>query len=104
MLNKPRVPGCEVVVVDVSDPADVQTRADFARELTRIRERSAFTVRHVAAKAGADRAHSTVGDWFAGRGLPSLSSQDLLVRVLSVCGVVDTEPWLAAWYRVRRRP
>ncbi|GAA1569945.1 hypothetical protein GCM10009827_109680 [Dactylosporangium maewongense] len=88
----------------MSDPADVQTRADFARELTRIRERAALTVRQVAAKAGADRAHSTIGDWFAGRGLPSLSSQDLLVRVLSVCGETEVAPWLAAWHRARHRP
>ncbi|GAA4260423.1 nSTAND1 domain-containing NTPase [Dactylosporangium darangshiense] len=88
----------------MSDPDGVQTRTDFARELTRIRERAALTVRQVAARAGADGAHSTIGDWFAGRGLPSLSSQDLLVRVLSVCGEVEVAPWLSAWHRARRRP
>ncbi|MEV6153985.1 helix-turn-helix domain-containing protein [Nonomuraea sp. NPDC052129] len=90
-----------------SDPGRIATRQEFARELSSLRERAGLTVRQVAAKAGAYGAHSTLGDWFAGRGLPSTSSRDLLVRVLEVCGVADPAEagaWLAAWRRVRRAP
>jgi hypothetical protein len=41
-----------------------------------------MTVRQVAAKVDVQGAHSTVGDWFAGRGLPSTTSRDRFVRVL----------------------
>ncbi|MFC6023163.1 helix-turn-helix domain-containing protein [Plantactinospora solaniradicis] len=93
--------------VDQPGPARVRTRQDFARELTLLRERADLTVRQVAGRVGVQGAHSTIGDWFAGRGLPSASSGDLLVRVLRVCGVVDSdlvEQWLHAWRRVRRAP
>ncbi|MFG1972593.1 helix-turn-helix domain-containing protein [Nonomuraea fuscirosea] len=92
---------------DHPDPGRIATRREFGRELSSLRERAGLTVRQVAAEAGAYGAHSTIGDWFAGRGLPSTSSRDLLVRVLEVCGVSDpahVEAWLAAWLRVRRAP
>lgn len=94
-------------VPDRPDPGRIATRQEFGRELSSLRERAGLTVRQVAAKAGAYGAHSTLGDWFAGRGLPSTSSRDLLVRVLEACGVADpaqTDAWLAAWRRVRRAP
>src|SRR5262249_45369802 len=90
--------------VGLPQPDRVRTRPDFARELTLLRERASLTVRQVAAKVDARSAHSTIGDWFAGRGLPSPTSRDLLVRVLEVCGVGDAvlvEQWLQAWRRVR---
>ncbi|PZG38059.1 hypothetical protein C1I98_24780 [Spongiactinospora gelatinilytica] len=89
------------------DPDRVQRREDFARELSLLREQAELTVRQVAAKIGVQGAHTTVGDWFAGRGLPASASRDLLLRVLDVCGVRDpgqAERWLAAWRRVRRAP
>ncbi|GAB3057437.1 nSTAND1 domain-containing NTPase [Micromonospora schwarzwaldensis] len=88
------------------DPNRIGGRVEFAAALTAVRERAGLTVRQVAAKAGAYSAHSTIGDWFAGRGLPSLASQDLLVRVLTVCDVRPTtvDDWIAAWLRVRRGP
>ncbi|OLF13497.1 hypothetical protein BU204_27115 [Actinophytocola xanthii] len=92
---------------DLPDPDRVRTRQDFARELTLLRERSGMSVRQVASEIGAVGTHSTVGDWFAGRGLPSITSRDLLVRVLEVCDVADDgsiECWLRAWRRVRRAP
>lgn len=91
--------------VDGPHPARVGTRQDFARELTVLREQAGLTVRQVASKVGVQGAHSTIGDWFAGRGLPSITSRDLLVRVLAVCGISDAaliEQWLQAWQRVRR--
>src|SRR5215468_6628186 len=104
--------GCIISVsspdeVDLPQPGRVRARPDFARELTLLRERAGLTVRQVAARADARSAHSTIGDWFAGRGLPSPTSSDLLVRVLEVCGVGDAvlvEQWLQAWRRVRRAP
>ncbi|ROO50926.1 WD40 repeat protein [Micromonospora sp. Llam0] len=89
------------------DPAGIHTRRDFARELTRLRVTAGVTVRQVAAKVGARSAHSTVGDWFAGRGLPSLASGELFNAVLAACGVSDrelVEQWISAWHRVRREP
>jgi WD40 repeat protein/transcriptional regulator with XRE-family HTH domain len=88
-------------------PVRVRTRLDFARELTLLREHAGLTVRQVADKAGVQGTHSTIGDWFAGRGVPSTSSGDLLLRVLRACGVNDAglvEQWQQAWRRVRRSP
>ena len=87
----------------------VETRQDFARELTLLREQAGLTVRQVASKVGVQGARSTIGDWFAGRRLPSMTSRDLLVQVqvLAVCGFSDgrlVEQWLQAWWRVRRVP
>jgi transcriptional regulator with XRE-family HTH domain len=93
--------------IDPASPGRIGTRQDFARELTLLRERAGLTVRQIASKVGVQGAHSTIGDWFAGRGLPSITSRDLLVRVLAACGVRDAElieQWLQAWRRVRRVP
>ncbi|WP_140158072.1 helix-turn-helix domain-containing protein [Micromonospora sp. NBS 11-29] len=87
------------------DPARIVDRAQFAGALTAQREQAGLTVRQVAALVGVRGSVSTIGDWFSGRGLPSLSSQPLLLRVLEVCEVKPdaVEAWLAAWRRVRRR-
>jgi transcriptional regulator with XRE-family HTH domain len=88
-------------------PGRVGTRQDFARELTLLREQAGLTVRQVARTVGVQGAHSTIGDWFAGRGIPSMTSRDLLVQVLAACGVSDgqlVQQWLQAWRRVRRVP
>ncbi|MFF5206095.1 helix-turn-helix domain-containing protein [Streptosporangium sp. NPDC000396] len=88
-------------------PSAIRTRDDFARRLSALRDREGLTVRQVAALAGSPGAHSTIGDWFAGRGLPSLALRDLFTRVLKVCGTDDpelVEEWLLAWQRVRRAP
>ncbi|RBQ19427.1 hypothetical protein DP939_16060 [Spongiactinospora rosea] len=103
----PDVSAREADEADDADPTRVRDRRDFARELSLLRERAGLTVRQVAAKAGGYGAHSTVGDWFAGRGLPSAASRGLLVRVLQACGVADAqslEEWLSAWRRARRSP
>ncbi|MEV8637555.1 helix-turn-helix domain-containing protein [Streptosporangium sp. NPDC051023] len=89
------------------DPARIRSRQDFGRELSLLREQAGLTVRQVAAKVGTRSAHSTIGDWFAGRGLPATASRDLLVRVLEACGAGDAESagrWLEAWRRVRQAP
>ncbi|WP_431911876.1 helix-turn-helix domain-containing protein [Micromonospora carbonacea] len=86
------------------DPEAVNDRPSFGRELTALRLLAGLTVREVAERAQAGGTHSTVGDWFAGRGLPSLASKDLLVQVLTACGVDGPDelaPWLAGWRRAR---
>ncbi|MEU7909238.1 helix-turn-helix domain-containing protein [Actinoplanes sp. NPDC049118] len=83
------------------------TREDFGRELTLLRQEAGLSVRQVASQTGSYRNHSTIGDWFAGRGLPAASSRELLVQVLRVCGVTDpasVSAWVAAWQRLRRAP
>src|SRR4051812_40266273 len=88
-------------------PDRVRTRQDFARALTLLREQAGLTVRQVADKVGAWSTHSTIGDWCAGRSLPSLASRDLFLQVIQACGVSDAElfeQWHQAWLRVRRAP
>ncbi|WP_051760755.1 helix-turn-helix domain-containing protein [Herbidospora cretacea] len=88
---------------DLPDPALIATRKEFARDLTILRERTGLTVRQIAVRLGVQGAHSTLGDWFAGRGVPSPAMRDLFVRLLDFCEVAP-EPWLRAWLRVRRVP
>jgi WD40 repeat protein len=86
------------------DPEAITDRSSFGRELTALRLVAGLTVREVAEGAQAGGTHSTIGDWFAGRGLPALASKDLLVQVLTVCGVEGQDqlaPWLAGWRRAR---
>ncbi|SCL26935.1 WD40 repeat [Micromonospora pallida] len=86
-------------------PDSIRTRQDFARELTRLRDRAGLSVRDVvAALPERERRHGTIGDWFAGRGLPQPASRHLLELVVRACGATDDEVsrWLAAWQRVRR--
>jgi transcriptional regulator with XRE-family HTH domain len=88
-------------------PGRIRTRQGFAHELTLLREQAGLTVRQVAGKTGALSAHSTIGDWCAGRSLPSLASRELFRQVVQACGVSDNqvlEEWHQAWLRVRRVP
>jgi WD40 repeat protein len=88
-------------------PGSIRTRQDFARELTLLRERAGLTIRQVAARTGAPHAYSTIGDWCAGRSLPSLTSRDLFVEMLRACKVSDgaaLDEWCQAWLMVRKAP
>jgi hypothetical protein len=90
-----------------ADPERIVTRDDFGRELTLLRQGAGLSVRQVASRTGSYRNHSTIGDWFAGRGLPAASSRELLVEVLRACGVADpaaVSAWVAVWQRLRRAP
>lgn len=102
-LCMPEIPSLDL---DLAALARIRTRQDFAGALTALREEAGLTVRQVAGKVGVQGAHTTIGDWCSGRALPSTSSQPLLIKVLSVCGVTDeqVEHWLRAWRRVRRGP
>ncbi|MEV0562079.1 helix-turn-helix domain-containing protein [Dactylosporangium sp. NPDC050588] len=86
-------------------PGTITSRADFARELSSLRDAAGLTVRQLAARVAVVGGHSTIGDWFAGRAMPSTSSRPMFVDVLRACGVTDDEEidrWLAAWRSVRR--
>ena len=84
-----------------ADPGRIDTRQDFADELTLLREQAGLTVRDVARALAAPA--STVGGYYAGRHLPP----SRLLRMILQCHGVEhpvTEKWLAALRRVRRAP
>jgi WD40 repeat protein/transcriptional regulator with XRE-family HTH domain len=81
----------------------IDSQAEFGRELTALRERAGLRIREVGRLTGIPV--STVGDYFSGRHLPA--DRQLLIRILEVCG--ETDParvawWEAALQRVRRLP
>lgn len=91
--------------MNLADPRRIATQIDFARELTTLKERAGLTVRQVAHAAGLPA--STLGDYFAGRHLPSPGQPNLLSGILSACGEQDPaqiDQWLAALHRARRAP
>lgn len=86
------------------DPGRATSPEDLGRELTAARERAELTIREAARAAGIPA--STAGDYFAGRHLPSASQPQILIKLLSACGISgpDAEPWVRALSRVRRSP
>ena len=90
-----------------ASPDHVQTRMQFADELTVLRTRAGLTVRNISTMVGGAQPHSTIGEWFAGRSVPSDASKALFVEVLRICGITDEdeiERWLEARRRVRQLP
>jgi WD40 repeat protein len=89
----------------VVDPREIGTRQEFADQLSLLKDQAGLTVREVASKAGVPA--STLGGYFAGSHLPPVKMSDLLLKILSVCGVdndAEVELWVAALTRVRRAP
>lgn len=87
------------------DPTGVQTRQDFTRELTLLREQAGHTVRDVAKAVGIP--NSTAGGYFGGRHLPPITIPNVLTDIVRFCGVVDPaeiDEWRLALVRVRRQP
>lgn len=89
--------------IDVeSSPARITTRHDFARELTRVREKVGLTVREVARVVNVPA--STVGGYFGGAHLPKPGAPNVLERILRVCGVTDAvevDQWREALRQAR---
>lgn len=88
-----------------ADPERIRTRNDLARELTVLRSGCGLTVRDLAAQVGAPVA--TLGDYFAGRHLPTSRRTPLYLAILTACGVTDpvvVERWIAALTRLRVSP
>jgi WD40 repeat protein/transcriptional regulator with XRE-family HTH domain len=83
----------------------VRNRQDFANELTLLRTYAGLSVRELSTRIG--EPHSTIGQWFAGRSVPSTSSLALFIKVLRACGVDTDEAiaaWVQAWQTVQRAP
>ena len=81
------------------------TAEDFGRELSLAREHAGLTVREVARSTAIPV--STVGDYFAGRHLPSPAQAGALRKILGCCGRDDPaeiSAWIDALLRARRAP
>jgi WD40 repeat protein/transcriptional regulator with XRE-family HTH domain len=85
--------------------SDVQTIRQFGATLTEVRERAGLSVRQIAQLVGAPR--TTVGDYFAGRSVPTAATAGVLRKILIACGVTEADlldAWEFALVRVRRAP
>jgi transcriptional regulator with XRE-family HTH domain len=82
----------------------VQTASDFAVALTDLRRRAGLTVREVSRRTGIPS--GTLGGYFSGRHLPSLTQPRVLADLLAALGVGAEEfpTWRDQLARVRRRP
>lgn len=81
------------------DPRAVVDRQGLARLLTSARVHSGLTVRRVASIAGVPA--GTLGGYFSGRHLPSLTYLEPYLAVLRALGIDDPDPWVEALERVR---
>lgn len=82
----------------------MQTADDFALALSALRRRAGLTVREVSRRTGIPS--GTLGGYFSGRHLPSLTQPAVLADLLSALGVGDEEfpTWREQLARIRRRP
>ena len=85
------------------DLSQVATREEFGRELTRLKDEGDLAIREVAkrirASGGAAVSSASLGDYFAGKRLPTDST---LAKVLAAFGVTDPDE-LTAWQEARQR-
>jgi WD40 repeat protein len=72
---------------------EIETREQFAAELTALRTRAGLSIRALA--QALDTPTATVGDYCSGRHLPGPGQQELFSAMLRACGV--GEPALAVW-------
>jgi len=85
------------------DPDTIKTLADFARELTALREGAGLTIRDVARRA--EIPDTTASGYFAGRHLPAIYQHDLFIKIIQACDVMeprDIQRWVDALVRLRR--
>lgn len=83
----------------------LDTRDQFAAELSRLRERSGLSVRDLA--GAVDTPLATIGGYLSGRHLPTVAQSALLRRILTTVGVTDPvelERWMDAASALRRSP
>jgi transcriptional regulator with XRE-family HTH domain len=82
----------------------VQTASDFSAALSALRRRAGLTVREVSRRTGIPA--GTLGGYFSGRHLPSLTQPRVLADLLAALGVGDDElpTWRDHLAGVRRRP
>ncbi|MGC0366589.1 WD40 repeat protein [Rhodococcus sp. 27YEA15] len=84
------------------DPAAIESRAQFAEDLTHVRVAAGLTIRDAVERSGG--LHGTVSGWFSGRHLPTRASTPMFLAVLTVCGVeseIEQQRWVSAADRVR---
>jgi WD40 repeat protein len=88
----------------VVDPALIQDRQQFAGQLTRLRNQAGLSVRSVAKQL--EEPAATIGGYFSGKHLPSVSQTDLYRRMLTSLGVEEEDhaAWVNALFRVRQKP
>lgn len=87
------------------DPGSFATPQEFAEALTALRHRSGLSIRRLSSMTGIPSA--TLGGYFAGRHLPSVSQRSALEDVLGALGVDDpaeVDRWFEAVRRLRARP
>ncbi|HEX6249652.1 MAG TPA: helix-turn-helix domain-containing protein [Nocardioidaceae bacterium] len=92
-------------VTGPGDPSAVASTQDFAEALTALRHRAGISIRKLASLTGIPPA--TLGGYFSGRHLPSVSQGGALEDVLAALGVTEpseVDRWLEAVRRLRARP
>lgn len=85
------------------DPADIESRGQFAEALTALRKAAGLTIRDAVERSGG--LHGTVAGWFSGQHLPTPASTPMFVALLKACGVDSKEQregWISAVQRVRQ--
>lgn len=86
-------------------PQRIADRIAFASALTSLREAAGLTVRDLAKHA--DVPTATVSGYLSGRHLPNATQPEVLVAVLTACGVTDPHvhaQWIDAVRRIRQAP
>lgn len=87
------------------DPSRISSTQELAEALTALRQRAGVSIRRLASITGVPSA--TLGGYFSGRHLPSVSQgsafQDVLAA-LGVTGEAEVDAWLEAVRRLRARP
>lgn len=87
------------------DPGSIRDRSDFAAQLSRARSRAGKTIRALAREL--DHPPATIGGYFSGQHLPGVAQTELFTRLLRLIGITgdtETDQWVEALVRVRRRP
>lgn len=86
----------------LSGPEHVETAAALAAALTTVRNRLGMSVRDVAEATGIPA--STLGGYFSGRHLPSLTQPKVFAAMLSALRIPDPDigAWRDALIRARR--
>ncbi len=81
-------------------PDDLHTPEQFAAALTALRQTEGMSIRQVARVSGVPSA--TLGGYFSGRHLPSLTQLGVLDATLNALGVTDPSA-LGSWHEALRR-
>lgn len=92
-------------VTGIGDLSSVSSTQDLAEALTALRQRAGISIRRLSSLTGVPSA--TLGGYFSGRHLPSVSQGGALADVLAALGVTDpaeVERWFEAVRRLRARP